>query len=222
MQLNSIKAVLFDLDGTILDSYPDLGAAANAVLMGEGGKAIPLDRYRCAAGAGARGLLNVALGVTPNDEDFERLKELFFRQYENNICQYTSIFPGIEELIAYLQSKKILWGIVTNKSARFTRPLIDKFPLFASASAVISGDTTAYSKPHPEPIYEALRRMNIKASECVYVGDDERDIAAGIAAGTATVAVTYGYLGIGADVNLWGAGAIIDHPMGLVDLMGLS
>jgi N-acetyl-D-muramate 6-phosphate phosphatase len=222
MHFKGIKAVLFDLDGTVLDSYPDLGAAANAVLISEGGRALPLERYRCMAGAGARGLLNVALGVTPDDVDFERLRTLFFQEYESNICQLTSIFSGVEELISWLNLKGILWGIVTNKSIRFTGPLIKNFTIFASASTVISGDTTPHSKPHPEPILEALRRMNIKPSECVYVGDDARDIAAGAAAGTATVAVSYGYLGIGADINSWGADVVIDHPMALVDLLCLS
>jgi len=216
---DSARAVLFDLDGTLIDSAPDLGAAADLMRVKRGLASLPLSDYRHMAGAGARGMLSVAFGLTPEDAQFAELKEEFFRNYEQCMTERTYAFDGVQALIAQLESQGLLWGVVTNKSARFTDPLTRSMPLFANAAVVISGDTTAHAKPHPEPLFEAARRIGLDPAHCVYVGDDERDIIAGLAAGMGTVAATYGYLGLKADTNAWGAHAAIAEPISLLQLL---
>lgn len=214
-----VRAVLFDLDGTLIDSAPDLGAAADKMRVDRGLPSLPLAHYRPMAGAGARGMIGVAFGLTPEHADFPVLREEFFRNYEQCMTQRTYAFEGVPELIADLVALDLPWGVVTNKSARFANPLTRAMPLFASARTVISGDTTAHAKPHPEPLFEAARRLDVQPSHCLYVGDDERDIVAGLAAGMSTVAATYGYLGQKADPFLWGAHATINFPQGLLQLL---
>ncbi len=218
-QFDNIRAVLFDLDGTLIDSAPDLGAAAEKMRFDRGLTPLPLENYRSMAGAGARGMIGVALGLTPDHADFPSLREEFFLNYESCMTQRTRAFEGVPELISGLIALNLPWGVVTNKSARFTEPLTRAMPLFVSAKAVVSGDTTPYAKPHPEPLFEAARRLCIAPEHCMYVGDDERDIVAGLAAGMGTVAATYGYLGRMADPFLWGAHSIINSPAGLLQLL---
>ena len=215
----NIRAVLFDLDGTLIDSAPDLGAAADKMRQDRGMSSLPQSSYRPMAGAGARGMIGVAFGMTPDHADFASMKEEFFQNYERSMTQNTYVFDGIAELIAHLDAKNLLWGVVTNKSARFTDPLTRAMPLFDTAKAIVSGDTTPYAKPHPEPLFEAARRLAIDPGHCLYVGDDERDIVAGLAAGMMTVAATYGYLGEKADPTMWGAHSIINSPQGLLKLL---
>lgn len=219
IQLAGVKAVLFDLDGTLIDSAPDLGAAADKMRLDRGLASLPSSHYRPMAGAGARGMLSVAFGMTPDHADFNEMREEFFHNYERCMTQSTYAFEGVQELVAHLVANNLPWGVVTNKSARFTRPLTQAMPLFESASVVISGDTTPHAKPHPEPLFEAARRLEIDPSACLYVGDDERDIVAGLAAGMLTVAATYGYLGDKADTSLWGAHSTINSPQGLLKLL---
>jgi phosphoglycolate phosphatase len=214
----AVQAVLFDLDGTLIDSAPDLGAAADKMRTDRGMPSLPLELYRPMAGAGARGMLGVAFGMTPDHPDFLTYREEFFCNYENAMTERTFIFEGVLEMVQALQAMNLPWGVVTNKSERFTLPLTAGMPLFASASVVISGDTTPHSKPHPEPLLEAARRLGFAPERCVYVGDDERDIVAGRAAGMGTVAATYGYLGQ-TDVSQWQADAHIDLPTRLLKLI---
>ena len=214
----AVQAVLFDLDGTLIDSAPDLGAAADKMRTDRGLPGLPLDDYRPMAGAGARGMLGVAFGMTPEHPEFLAYREEFFVNYENAMTERTVIFDGVHAMVQALQAMGIPWGVVTNKSQRFTLPLTAGMPLFASASVVISGDTTAHSKPHPEPLFEAARRLGFEPHRCVYVGDDERDIVAGRAAGMGTVAATYGYLGA-TDISQWQADAHIDLPLQLLKLI---
>ena len=214
-----IRAVLFDLDGTLLDSAPDLGAAADQMRVQRGLPSLALADYRPAAGAGARGLLGVAFGMTPDHPDFAALREEFLGNYERCLTQRTRAFPGIDALVGELLARQLSWGVVTNKAARFTEPLTRSMGLFASAVAVISGDTTPHAKPHPEPLLEAARRLGVSPTECAYVGDDERDIVAGRAAGMLTVAATYGYLGSHSEVARWGADAAINSPLALLQLL---
>ena len=206
-----IQAVLFDLDGTLIDSAPDLGAAADKMRTDRGLPSLPLTRYRPMAGSGARGMLGIAFDMTPDHADYEAMKEEFFVNYERRMTEQTFAFDGVAALIQSLVNRNMPWGVVTNKSARFTEPLTRAMPLFASAGTVISGDTTAHAKPHPEPLFEAARRLNVSPQRCVYVGDDHRDIVAGLAAGMGTVAATYGYLG-SVDTAHWGAHASIASP----------
>ena len=213
-----VKAVLFDLDGTLIDSAPDLGAAADKMRVERGLPPLPLEKYRPMAGAGARGMLGVAFGITPEHADFPPLREEFFRNYESCMTQRTYAFEGVKQLIESLVERDVAWGVVTNKSMRFTGPLTKGMPLFSTARAVIGGDSTPHPKPHPAPLLEAARLVGVRPIECVYVGDDLRDVQAGKAAGMATVAATYGYLGA-TDVKEWGADVHIETPLALLPLL---
>ena len=210
------QAVLFDLDGTLIDSAPDLGAAADKMRTDRGLPSLPLSAYRPMAGAGARGMLAIAFGMTPEHPEFLAYREEFFVNYESAMTERTVIFDGVPDTIAALVACGLPWGVVTNKSSRFTDPLTAAMPLFTSAGAIVSGDTTPHAKPHPEPLFEAARRLGVDPERCVYVGDDERDIVAGLAAGMGTVAATYGYLGQQADVSRWNAHLHIDAPLNLL------
>ncbi|TFZ05813.1 phosphoglycolate phosphatase [Ramlibacter henchirensis] len=216
---HGIRAVLFDLDGTLIDSAPDLGAAADQMRVARNLPSLPLDRYRPMAGAGARGMLGVAFGITPDHEEFPALREEFFRNYEQRMTLHTFAFDGVPQLLEQLRARGFAWGVVTNKSMRFTGPLTQAMPLFATAGAIVGGDSTPHSKPHPEPLFEAARRLGLPPGECLYVGDDERDVIAGRAAGMPTVAATYGYLGGTPDVDRWNPDARISSPLDLLSLL---
>ncbi|VTU23598.1 Phosphoglycolate phosphatase [Variovorax sp. PBL-E5] len=219
MARDETTAVLFDLDGTLIDSAPDLGAAADQMRTDRGMPSLPLDRYRPMAGSGARGMLGVAFGIAPDASEFEPLREEFFRNYEARMLRNTRVFEGISELVDALRARGLQWGVVTNKSVRFTGPLTRALPLFETARAIVSGDTTPYAKPHPEPLFEAARRLGVSPACCIYVGDDERDMIAGRAAGMRTVAAAYGYMGADADVTRWEADAAIASPLELLQLL---
>jgi 2-phosphoglycolate phosphatase len=219
MKFENIQAVLFDLDGTLVDSAPDLGAAVDQMRVDRGMTSLPLVHYRPMAGAGARGMIGLAFGFTPEHPEYDAMKEEFFRNYEACMTQRTFAFEGVEQMIDKLVASQLPWGVVTNKSKRFAEPLTMAMPLFQTAAVVISGDTTPHAKPHPEPLLEAARRLGIAPTACVYVGDDERDIVAGHAAGMKTVAATYGYLGAQSDVQKWQAHANIQSPLELDDLL---
>ena len=213
------QAVLFDLDGTLIDSAPDLGAAADKMRTDRGLPSLDYALYRPMAGSGARGMLEIAFGMGPEHPDYENFKEEFLSNYEKAMTVHSVIFDGVQDLLLHLQEMGLRWGVVTNKSQRFTLPLTAQIPLFASAQAIVSGDTTPHAKPHPEPLFEAARRMQLSPEHCWYVGDDERDIVAGKAAGMTTVAAHYGYLGSQAEVLSWGADHIIHSPLALAELL---
>jgi phosphoglycolate phosphatase len=219
MKFENIQAVLFDLDGTLIDSAPDLGAAVDKMRVDRGMPSLPLLHYRPMAGAGARGMIALAFGFTPEHPEYDAMKEEFFRNYEACMTKRTFAFEGVVQMIDALVAAPLPWGVVTNKSKRFAEPLTQAMPLFKTAAVVISGDTTPYAKPHPEPLFEAARRLGIDPTACVYVGDDERDIVAGHAAGMKTVAATYGYLGVQSDVQKWQAHANIQSPLELSRLL---
>ena len=214
--LSDIRAVLFDLDGTLIDSAPDLGDAADKMRTDRGLPSLPEALYRPMAGAGARGMLKVAFDITPEHPTYEAFREEFFVNYERAMTVRTYIFDGVIDVIDALRQRDMPWGVVTNKMARFTDPLTQAMPLFSSASAIVSGDTTAHAKPHPAPMFEAARRLGLSPEVCLYVGDDERDIVAGRAAGMRTMAASYGYLGEKTNIASWGADLHIDSPLNLL------
>ena len=217
--LKHIRAVLFDLDGTLIDSAPDLGAAADKMRTDRSLSSLPYAMYRPMAGAGARGILKIAFDMTPEHPDFMTMREEFFVNYEAAMTERTYVFDGVEDVIEHIQLRQMPWGVVTNKMARFTDPLTQAMPLFATASAIVSGDTTPHAKPHPAPLFEAAKRLGVSPELCLYVGDDERDIVAGRAAGMATVAASYGYLGEKTDISSWGADLHVDSPNKLLQLL---
>ena len=219
MIFTNIAAVLFDLDGTLVDSAPDLGGAVDQMRTDRGLASLPFECYRPMAGVGARGMLGVAFGVNPQSPGYDALRDEFFDRYERRLNRQTLAFEGIPEVIRILNKKNILWGVVTNKATRFTNPLTSAMPLFATAKAIVSGDTTPHAKPHPAPLLEAARRLGVSPTHCVYVGDDERDVVAGNAAGMYTVAATYGYLGSKTDASTWGAHGEINSPSELLQLL---
>lgn len=222
MSLNHrIQAVLFDLDGTLIDSAPDLGAAAEKMRLERNLSPLGLHAYRHMAGAGARGMLGVAFGMDGDHAAYEDFKTEFLNNYQVAMTVHTQAFAGIADLLLALNTHAKPWGIVTNKAERFTLPLVQTMPVLHGAKVVVGGDTTPHAKPHPEPLFEAARRLGLPPEACLYVGDDERDIVAGRAAGMPTVAALYGYLGAKTDVQAWGADFFIEEPLQLLNLLEL-
>lgn len=217
-----LKAVLFDLDGTLIDSAPDLGHAADLMRVKRGLPSLPLAHYRPMAGAGARGMIGVAFGHGPDHPEFEALKHEFLANYQACMTQRTHAFDGVEAMLAGIVRLGRPWGVVTNKVERFTLPLVSSLPVLQGAAAVVGGDTTPHPKPHPAPLLEAARRLGLAPQDCLYVGDDERDIVAGKAAGMPTVAARYGYLGAQSDVLAWEADAVIDYPAQLLNFLEMA
>ena len=206
------EAVLFDLDGTLADTAPDLGETVNILLLEEGRPQQSLEMLRPYTSMGVRGLLQAGFGIDAGDPGYERLAQRFLDVYAARLCEATRLFAGIPELLDALEGLNLGWGIVTNKRRRFTDPLVELLQLTPRTNCVVSGDTTAEAKPSPLPILHACRLLNCRPERTLYVGDDRRDIVAGIAAGCKTVAVSYGYLGDSGPLYTWGADLIIDHP----------
>jgi len=215
------KAVLFDLDGTLIDSAPDLGAAAEKMRTDRGMTSLNYALYRPMAGSGARGMLHVAFGITESHADYEAFKNEFLDNYQQAMTVKTTVFDGVDDMLTRLQQQGLKWGVVTNKHQRFTIPLSQQMDLFKTAGAVVSGDTTPHAKPHPAPLFEGARLLGLPPQDCWYVGDDERDIVAGKAAGMVTVAANYGYLGVETEVLNWGADFVIQNPRDLLLILKL-
>jgi len=211
--------VFFDLDGTLADTAPDLVAAANQLLVARNLPLKPYKFLRPYASAGARGLLEGAFGISPEHPDFISLRDEFFANYEKALLVHSKLFEGVDHLLEQMEQANLPWGIVTNKSERFANPLTDLMGLRQRAVSTVSGDTTAHSKPHPEPILHAARIANIDPTKSIYVGDDVRDVIAGKAAGMLTVAAAYGYCGCKEPPEAWGADYIINKPLDLLHII---
>ena len=205
------QAVLFDLDGTFADTAPDLAYTLNRMRATRGLPPVALEMTRPVTSLGARGLLGIGFDVAPGHPDYAAMRAEFLTLYAANVCRETTLFPGIRELLAVLESRQLAWGIVTNKAERLARALLRALELDQRASCIVGGDTTPHLKPHPAPLLVASRVIEIGPADCIYVGDDRRDIEAGHAAGRKTIAVNYGYLNGGLPEN-WGADAVIDEP----------
>ncbi|HEY1089497.1 MAG TPA: phosphoglycolate phosphatase [Burkholderiaceae bacterium] len=214
--------MLFDLDGTLIDSAPDLAGATNEMLSLRGLPALPLAALRTHAGSGARGMLGAAFACKPGDAEFESLKAEWFERYEPRLLRETRAFDGIAELLDAIAARDLHFGIVTNKAERYAHPVCEGLGLSARAGTIVGGDSTPHRKPHPAPLLEAARRLGIEPAHCVFVGDDHRDVQAGKAAGMATIAVRWGYLGLDVPIEAWGADAIVDSPLQLKSLLNLT
>ena len=215
----AVRAVLFDLDGTFADTAADLAYALNCMRASRALHPVAMDVTRPVTSMGARGLLGVGFDVLPGHADYTAMREEFLQIYAQNLCRETCLFPGMSAVIEALQKRELRWGIVTNKAERFARPLLDLLGVIQSAACIIGGDTTPHLKPHPAPLLAACTAMSLAPSECVYVGDDRRDVEAGQAAGMKTVAVRYGYLN-GGNPDDWGADAVIGAPEELLRHLG--
>ena len=217
LPLAAPRAILFDLDGTLADTAPDLAAAVNYLRTMRGLDPTPYDVLRPTASAGARGMIGAAFGLVPGDDGYEELRMQWFDRYQSAMAVHSTRFDGIDELLAGLLEDGMAWGIVTNKPARFTDPLLPQIGL-AHAGCIISGDTTPHAKPHPAPLLEGARRLGLAPEACWYVGDDLRDIEAGRAAGMVTVACAWGYCGADAPRS-WGADFLLDTPTDLLTML---
>jgi N-acetyl-D-muramate 6-phosphate phosphatase len=212
-------AVLFDLDGTLIDSAPDLAGAGNDMRVARGLTELPLTHFRPMVGSGARGMVGRALDVGPEDPSFPALRDEFLRRYEQRMTRLTGVFPEMLPVIAMLVASRVPWGIVTNKATRFSEPLVQALDALNRSATLVCGDTTPHAKPHPEPLLEAARRIGVPAAECVYVGDDLRDVQAGRAARMTTIAAAWGYLGAGEPIETWGADHLARNADELLHLL---
>jgi phosphoglycolate phosphatase len=218
----SPSAVLFDLDGTFADTAPDMAAALNRLLARYDRPAVPLQEARRHVSSGSRGMLAVGFGLVPGDPDYERLRGEYLALYAADIHCDTCLFPGIAELVQALEASGLCWGIVTNKPGWLTDPLLEAMALPFQPGCVVSGDTAARAKPHPDPLFHACGMIDRDPQVCWYVGDDQRDILAGRAAGMRTLAALYGYLGVELHPREWGADGLLAHPLEVLEFLDLS
>jgi 2-phosphoglycolate phosphatase len=213
----NIKAVLFDLDGTLLDTAVDIASAINAVLTSLNRDKLTNAQVRSYAGKGAKGLLQLGLQLEADNPDFEKRSQEFLNHYEKYMLETTQLFAGMEQVLAWLEEKKIPWGIVTNKPHRFTVKILEGLLLTHRAACVVSGDSLKNSKPHPEPILHACKLLNVDPSNVLYVGDAEIDIIASHAAGVTSLAALYGYITEDDNPQNWKAHGYINHPSELLE-----
>ncbi|AAZ96898.1 putative 2-phosphoglycolate phosphatase [Thiobacillus denitrificans ATCC 25259] len=218
-RLDGIRAVLFDLDGTLVDTAPDLGNALNLQRARHGLAPLAADVIRPQASHGARGLLALGFDLKPDDPRFAAMREEFLQLYADNICQASRPFPGVPELLDALEARGYKWGVVTNKPARFTEPLMSVLDLAERAACIVSGDSCPQPKPHPAPMLVAARRCDALPAQCLYLGDAERDVQAATAAGMPALVAAWGYLGAEDAPHAWGAHAQIHHPLDTLDYL---
>jgi phosphoglycolate phosphatase len=217
--LAKVQAVLFDLDGTFADTAPDLGRALNRLRVEQRLEPLPIAIMRAHASSGARGLLKAGFGLTPESEGYNALRDRFLDLYAENLCVETRLFDGIPELLVKIRARKLPWGIVTNKGKRFTEPLLRHLAVDNLAACVVSGDSTPHIKPDPEPLLLAASLLKLPPADCIYVGDDLRDVQAARAAGMRVVVAGWGYLGEGGDPRAWGADAVAALPREVLNFL---
>ena len=213
------EAVLFDLDGTLADTAPDLGGALNQLLLERGRGPLPMEKLRPHVSSGARGMIGAGLGITPADAEYLGLQQRFLAIYQEALCVDTRLFAGMAQHLDELEARGIPWGIVTNKSQRFAIPLMEGLGLRQRSACIVCGDSAQRAKPHGHPMQLASAVMGIAATHCIYVGDDERDVISGRAVGMKTIVAAWGYLGDGKPPANWGADAIAASPQ---DILGIA
>lgn len=215
-------ALLFDFDGTFADTAFGMAYALNQLREEIGQAALPLQDIRPYVTHGARGMLRIGFDLSPEDSSYPALQARFLDKYEQVMLMNACLFPGIEQVIGAAEKNDIQWGIVTNKAARFTLPLLRALQMEVRAAVVVCGDTCTYRKPHPEPLLFAARTLQVDPALCLYVGDDKRDVQAARAAGMTSVAAAYGYLESGENVSSWQADLIIEQAGELVTRLAQS
>ncbi len=220
--LTDIEAVLFDLDGTFADTAPDLAYALNQTLRHFGREPLPFETIRPVVSHGGVALIRLGFGLGPDDPGYAEHRQFLLDTYQDNLCRETRLFDGMAEVLEGLEMAGLSWGIVTNKPAWLTDPLMAALGLAERAGTIISGDTCAHNKPHPEPIHCACREIGAAPQRTVYVGDADRDMAAGRAAGNITVGALFGYIQPGDDPSGWQADHYIEQPRDLLPLLGLA
>ena len=216
-----VRAILFDLDGTLVDSAPDLAGAADELRAERGLPPLPYEAYRPRAGSGARGMLAAAFGLTPADEAYAPLRDSFLARYQRRLLQASVVFPAVPAMLASIEASGCPWGVVTNKAVYLAEPLLEGLALRQRAAVLVGGDSTPHTKPHPAPLLHAAAALGVDAADCVYVGDDARDMQAGRAAGMATLAAAWGYLGPDARLEDWPAHGIVSSPDQLLNWLDL-
>jgi len=216
-----IRAVLFDLDGTLVDTAPDMARTVNTMRERRSLPPVTIEVLRPHVSSGARGMIGAAFGITPEDAGFGGLREEFLDIYAGMLCVESRLFPEMPELLEAIERRPLAWGVVTNKFERFARPLMEQLGLAARASIIVGGDTCERPKPFPDSLLHAARALALDPPAVLYVGDDPRDIQAARAAGMPVLAAGYGYLGTGAAPHEWGADAVVDSPARIAAFAGL-
>jgi len=210
--LKKFSAILFDLDGTLVDTAPDLAFALNTLLEQEGYSTLPYEKIRPVASHGSAGLLGLGFGISTEDKNYSPLQKRFLQLYQDNIARETALFKGMEDVLSALEKANIAWGVVTNKPAFLTEPLMQQLNLSHRAACIVSADTTPFTKPHPAPMLHACEIIQHQPELCLYIGDAQRDIEAGKNAQMQTVTALYGYLSDQDDPDSWLADTVIKHP----------
>ncbi|MFT5225197.1 MAG: 2-phosphoglycolate phosphatase [Polaribacter sp.] len=211
-----IEAVLFDLDGTLIDTAPDMAAALNNLLLEEGYNPLPLESIRPLVSQGGLVLTQLGFGEYVTAQEIEPLRQRYLQHYRDIVADNSVLFDGMEEVLITLEKNNLLWGIVTNKPEWLTTPLLKQMNLNQRSSVVICGDTLEFKKPHPQPLIVAAETIGIKCENCIYVGDDKRDIDAGNSANMITLSAAYGYIEANTNLAGWKADGNLDQPLDLL------
>ncbi|MBT7951074.1 MAG: HAD-IA family hydrolase [Gammaproteobacteria bacterium] len=211
------KNVLFDLDGTLADTAPDLAYALNLLLQEQGQLPLPLDVIKPSVSLGGIAMIKLAFDIDVDCPEFESLRNRFLEIYSTNIAKHTSLFDGMDKVLSMLESRQVPWGIVTNKPSWLTQPLMQELKLSERALCIVSGDTVEHSKPHPAPLLHACDLLACNAAQTLYVGDARRDVEAGNSAAMTTIIASYGYIDKNDDIESWGANGKVNTPLEILD-----
>lgn len=208
----TVRGVLFDLDGTLLDTAPDMASALNALRVAEGLAPLPFEKIRGEVSHGSKAMIETGFGKNLAEDQAEALRQRFLGHYTETLCRDTKLFPRMESVLDTLEKAGMAWGVVTNKPAFLTHPLLRALHLEQRCCCIVSGDTLPRRKPYPDPLIHAAAQCGLAPAQCVYIGDAERDIASGRAAGMATAVACWGYIGADDHPEIWGADHLLHKP----------